>query len=152
METRGGVDYVRQYMYDCGYEDIPVFGENAAHDGLTTQIADIFDNIMSTNLRGVDFTDCSYLFDQAGNTNTTYTQVKEEMVALKAYLNAYDYSYIPNIYENVSTTAIEGDALKLTLNINKDNLADISYLFLYIASLILIKVLHGLGILLLNKP
>lgn len=74
-------------MYDCGYEDIPVFGENAAHDGLTTQIADIFDNIMSTNLRGVDFTDCSYLFDQAGNTNTTYTQVKEEMVALKAYLN-----------------------------------------------------------------
>lgn len=135
VETRGGVDYVRQYMYDCGYEDIPVFGENAAHDGLTTQIADIFDNIMSTNLRGVDFTDCSYLFDQAGNTNTTYTQVKEEMVALKAYLNAYDYSYIPNIYENVSTTAIEGDALKLTLNINKDNLADISYLFLNIASL-----------------
>ena len=103
-------------MYDCGYEDIPVFGENAAHDGLTTQIADIFDNIMSTNLRGVDFTDCSYLFDQAGNTNTTYTQVKEEMVALKAYLNEYDYSYIPDIYENVSTTAIEGDALKLTLN------------------------------------
>lgn len=59
-------------MYDCGYEDIPVFGENAAHDGLTTQIADIFDNIMSTNLRGVDFTDCSYLFDQAGNTEPTF--------------------------------------------------------------------------------
>ena len=100
VETIDGVHYIRQYMYDNGYENIPVFGENAAHAGLNAQVESIFSNIMETNQIGIDFTDCSFLFDGYGDANDTYKKVEHCLDAFKTYLMEYDFAYVPEAYQN----------------------------------------------------
>lgn len=69
VETIEGVQFIRQFMQENDYEHIPMIGENAAHEGLLAQIEDIFTIIKDMKLYGVDFTDCSFLFDEDGNVN-----------------------------------------------------------------------------------
>jgi len=101
VETIEGVHFVRQFMYDNGYENIPVFGENAAHAGLNAQVESIFANIEQTNQIGIDFTDCSFLFDGYGEANDTYKKMELCLENFKKYLETYDYSVVPEIYHNV---------------------------------------------------
>ena len=92
VETIEGVHFVRQFMYDNGYENIPVFGENAAHAGLNAQVESIFANIEQTTQIGIDFTDCSFPFDGYGEANDTYRKMELCLENFKKYLETYDYT------------------------------------------------------------
>lgn len=129
-ESIGGVNYVRQYMYANSLEYVPVFGENAAHDGLNAQIDTIFENITSTNMAGIDFTNCSFLFDVYGEPNELFKTLTQKLRTFRGYVKRYDYMYMPEQFEK--TAEQEGAVLQLELNINRDPSSSITYFFLNI--------------------
>lgn len=156
-ESIGGVNYVRQYMYQNSLEYIPVFGENAAHDGLNAQMDTIFDNITNTNMAGIDFTNCSFLFDIYGEPNELYDTLAKKMRTFKGYVKRYDYMYMPDEFSK--TAEQSGAVLQLALTINKEASTNITYYFLNIMNIdyvvqpgdvieydvILKDSLHGIG-------
>ena len=129
-ETIGGVNYVRKYMYAKSLEYIPVFGENAAHDGLNAQLDMIFDNITDTNMAGIDFTNCSFLFDIYGEPNDLFDALAKKLRTFKGYVKRYDYMYMPDEYQKEAEQT--GGVLQLELNINRDPSTAITFFFLNI--------------------
>jgi len=156
-ESIGGVNYVRKYMYENSLEYVPVFGENAAHDGLTSQVDTIFENITTTNMAGIDFTNCSFLFDIYGEPNDLFNTIKQKMRTFKGYVKRYDYMYMPDQFEKKSEQT--GAVLQLALTINKEPSTNITFYFLNILNIdyvvqpgdvieydvILKDSLHGIG-------
>lgn len=68
---------------------------------MNAQVESIFANIEQTNQIGIDFTDCSFLFDGYGEANDTYRKMELCLENFKKYLETYDYSVVPEIYHNV---------------------------------------------------
>ncbi len=123
---------LRAYMYEKGYGDIPVFGENAGGDGADLEL--LRDIIIQYKLYGIDYTHCHYLYEADGITpGARFALFGSVLDELGKFLQEVDLS-LPPQNAAVEEAMPEGDILCFDIDFNLPESESLGYIFLTFAT------------------
>lgn len=123
---------LRDYMFETGYADIPVMGENAGGSKPDAQAPLLYDVITEYKLWGIDYTHSHWLYEADGKTHSDmYAPFESIMPKLSQYIETVDIT-VPN--ENkLDIAAPEGDVLAYKISFNKPASEAFAFAFASIA-------------------
>lgn len=124
---------LRNYMYESGNGDIPVFGENGGGDGADLKL--LRDIIVQNKLYGIDYTHCHYLYEADGETkNERYALFGEVIDELADFIEEVDLSEPTANVETAEAASPDGDILCFDIDFDLPEGENLSYIFLPIAT------------------
>ena len=113
-----GLKLLRDYMFENGYADIPVMGENAGGSEPAAQAALLYDIITQYKLWGIDYTHSHWLYRSDGVTpSAMHTPFAQIVPKLASYLETVDITVPSPVKENVASP--EGDVLAFEISFDK---------------------------------
>ena len=129
-----GLKLLRNYMFENGYADIPVMGENAGGSKPDAQADLLYDIITEYKLWGIDYTHSHWLYEENGKTHSAmYAPLEAIVPKLAEYLKTVDIT-VPSPKKE-STAAPEGDVLAYRISFNKPASEAFAFAFATIAQL-----------------
>lgn len=126
---------MRNYMYENGYGDIPVFGENAGDATSAGDIGLLVEIIEQFKLYGIDYTHARWLFESDGITRHARCDTLTSLIPrLSEYLDAVDISTAPIPAGNAAADP-DGDVLRLDISFDAPASESLAYLFVPLCNL-----------------
>lgn len=126
---------VRQYMYENGYGDIPVFGENYADYASSNDPVALYDEIAELHLAGIDYTFSKFLYEDDGLTHSSiYPLMEKALPKIQKFISNADFSDVPDTL-SLEKPAPEGDALVMKVKLNGNLQGDVGQFYFSIDNL-----------------
>ncbi len=127
-----GLRLLRNYMFENGYADIPVMGENAGGSEPDAQAKRLHDVITAYKLWGIDYTHSHWLYEADGKTHSAmYAPFAQYLSKIADYLMTVDITQPPK--EMINLASPDGDVIAYRVSFDKPADAPIAFAFATIA-------------------